>query len=155
MGSDYGQGGKAEKWAKEHGLDSGVDFLGQQSYSALLNNLAESDLLLHPSLEETFSMSIAEAMSLGVPVVGGRSSGAVPWVIGGGGVVVDVTSPSAMKDAMLALISNSAEYRRYSQTANSRVQESFTANHVASTYETIYKLVVSRTKNQYEERLMA
>ncbi len=155
MGSDYGPGGKAEFWAKEQGLNGGVHFMGPQPYPTLLAKLAESDLLLHPSLEETFSMSIAEAMSLGVPVVGGQSSGAVPWVIGEGGVVADVASPVSMKDAMLALISNPAEYKRYSQTANVRVQESFAANHVANTYESLYEDVTRRPVSQNEERLMA
>jgi glycosyltransferase involved in cell wall biosynthesis len=41
-------------------------------------------LFVHPSLEESFGLALVEAMALGVPVLGGRSSGAVPWVVGKG-----------------------------------------------------------------------
>lgn len=154
MGNDYGVGGKAESWAKSKGLTNGVQFMGPQSYPELLAKLAESDLLLHPSLEETFGMSIAEAMSLGVPVVGGQSSGAVPWVIGEGGEVTDVTSPVAMKDAMLVLLSSPVAYKSYVKTARIRVQESFTADRVISAYELIYQNVMHEALVRHEERLL-
>jgi glycosyltransferase involved in cell wall biosynthesis len=155
MGSDYGPGGKAESWAQAKGLAQGVHFMGPQPYPILLAKLAESDLLLHPALEETFGMSIAEAMSLGVPVVGGHASGAVPWVIGEGGVVTDVTSAAAIEAAMAALISDPAAYQRFAQMATARVQENFSAGRVAAAYEAIYLDVLRGQENQHEERLSA
>jgi len=155
MGSDYGVGGKAESWARSKGLADGVHFMGPQPYLALLAKLAESDLLLHPSLEETFGMSIAEAMSLGVPVVGGKASGAVPWVIGEGGVVTDVTSDAAIEKAMVSLLSDPVEYECYRQSARSRVQENFSAERVAASYESIYLDVLRGEKTVREERLSA
>lgn len=147
MGADYGVGGKAESWAKPQGLTNGVHFMGPQPYPVLLAKLAESDLLLHPALEETFGMSIAEAMSLGVPVVGGRASGAVPWVIGEGGVVTDVTSTAAIEKAMVGLLSDSVEYQCYGHSARSRVQENFSSERVAATYESIYLDVLRGEKS--------
>ncbi|MCL4472141.1 MAG: glycosyltransferase family 4 protein [Sulfuricella sp.] len=138
MGSDYGVGGKAESWARSKGLTDGVHFLGPQSYPVLLAKLAESDLLLHPSLEETFGMSIAEAMSLGVPVVGGQASGAVPWVIGEGGVVTDVTSATTIEATIASLISDPNAYQEYGQAAKARVRENFSADCVAAAYESLY-----------------
>lgn len=138
MGSDYGPGGKAEAWAMAEGLTQGVHFLGSQPYPMLLAKLADSDLLLHPSLEETFGMSIAEAMSLGLPVVGGQASGAVPWVIGEGGVVVDVTSVEAIESALVGLLSDLSAYRRCTQAARKRAQENFTVDQVADAYEANY-----------------
>ena len=138
MGSDYGPGGKAETWAMAEGLTQGVRFLGTQPYPMLLEKLAESDVLLHPSLEETFGMSIAEAMSLGLPVVGGQASGAVPWVIGEGGVVVDVTSVEAIESALVRLLSDLSAYRRCTQAARKRAQENFTVDQVADAYEANY-----------------
>ncbi len=148
MGSDYGTGGKAETWAMAEGLTQGVRFLGTQPYPVLLAKLAESDLLLHPSLEETFGMSIAEAMSLGVPVVGGQASGAVPWVIGEGGVVTDVTSAAAIEADLAAVISDSAAYQRCAQLARTRVLENFGADRVAVTYESIYLDVLRGVRGQ-------
>lgn len=141
MGCDYGPGGKAESWAQAQGLTAGVNFMGKQPYPVLLAKLAESDLLLHPSLEETFGMSIAEAMSLGVPIVGGQSSGAVPWVIGDGGVVTDVTSVESIESALVGLLTNPATRRSHAQAARVRAEKSFTAAHVADAYEENYQQV--------------
>lgn len=137
LGSDYGPGGPAESWAKAQGLADGVHFIGPQPYSSLLAKLAESDLLLHPAREETFGMSIAEAMSLGVPVVGGQASGAVPWVMGEGGLAVDVTSADAMADAMVSLLSDPAALHRHALAARSRAKD-FGALQVAAAYEMLY-----------------
>lgn len=144
MGSDFGAEGKAAAWARTRGLQHGVHFLGPQPYSALLATLAESDLLLHPALEETFGMAIAEAMSLGVPVIGGQYSGAVPWVIGEGGIVTDVRSPDAIHTALVDLFSNPAQHQRFSRAARLRAEENFGAAHVAEAYETQYLTALSK-----------
>lgn len=141
MGTDYGPGGKAESWAHAHGLTSGVHFMGPQPFAVLLAKLAESDLLLHPALEETFGMSIAEAMSLGVPVVGGQSSGAVPWVIGGGGLVTDVESEGAIEAVLVQLLSDPASLLSHAQAAKAR-SSCFGAGEVSAAYEAQYLAVL-------------
>lgn len=148
MGSDYGPGGKAETWAKAQGLTEGVHFMGSQPHPVLLGKLADSDLLLHPSREETFGMSIAEAMSLGVPVVGGQASGAVPWVIGQGGVVADVTSVNAIESALFGLLSDLPAYQRHAQAARRRALENFTATQVTDAYEANYANVLCHAGKQ-------
>ena len=100
-------------------------------------------------------MSIAEAMSLGVPVIGGRASGAVPWVIANGGVVVDVTSEDAIAAAMLELLSQPEVHRRYARAAKKRVDESFTASKVAAAYECIYSDILHNAEDIREQRLTA
>lgn len=144
MGSDYGPGGKAETWAIAEGLTQGVRFLGTQPYPMLLAKLAESDVLLHPSLEETFGMSIAEAMSLGLPVVGGQASGAVPWVIGEGGVVVDVTSVEAIESALIRLLSDAGIRHLHSKAAKARAHAQFSTAQVVDAYEATYSNALHR-----------
>lgn len=148
MGSDYGPGGRAEVWARAQGLAEGVKFLGHRPYSELLSRLAESDLLLHPSLEETFGMSIAEAMSMGVPVVGGRKSGAVPWVVGEAGRLVDVRSPAAIADAALGLLHDAQALSEMSLRAKSSTLSRFSSEAVARGYEVRYRDVVAGVKAQ-------
>lgn len=143
MGSDYGSGGKAESWARTHGLIQGVHFMGPQPYAALLKTLSESDLLLHPALEETFGMSIAEAMSLGVPVIGGKSSGAVPWVIGKAGRLVDVRSPQAIAKSALELLNDKQALIDCGIQAKSTTLERFSPDAVATAYEGHYHQAVT------------
>lgn len=143
MGSDYGPGGRAESWARTQGLAQGVHFLGQQPYSVLLAQLAESDLLFHPALEETFGMSIAEAMALGVPVVGGKTSGAVPWVIGESGRLVDVRSPEAIAQAALDLLNDEQALIGLGEQARSNTLKRFSPDVVAAAYERHYQQAVA------------
>ncbi len=142
MGKDFGPGEHAEKWAKSRGVSDGMRFLGALPHPILLDELAASDLLLHPSLEETFGMSVAEAMALGVPVIGGVKSGAVPWVIGEGGMTTDVTSEIAITDTMHSILSNVDDHMRYCMSADMQASARFSAAHVAQAYETEYQAVI-------------
>lgn len=143
IGSDFGLGERAELWARAHGLAEGIHFLGSLPHQSLLAHLAESDLLLHPSLEETFGMSIAEAMALGVPVVGGESSGAVPWVIGEGGVLADVTNPSALCEAMHRILVDPELSTQLRANARKNAVNRFEAHVVAAEYDSQYQRALS------------
>src|SRR5699024_4497856 len=57
FGTGHGPGGAAEQWAKSHSLQDGVSFIGPIPYEALMRTVAsEVDILVHPALEESFSM---------------------------------------------------------------------------------------------------
>ncbi len=86
------------------GVTEGIDFLGPLRREKLAVEVAAAWCLVHPSLEESFGNTLVEAMMLGTPVIGGRDSGAVPWVLaeGAAGTLVDVRSPRALSDAILA-----------------------------------------------------
>jgi glycosyltransferase involved in cell wall biosynthesis len=118
-----------------------MEFIGRVPYDRLLNELADSDILIHPSLEETFGMSVAEAMALGIPVIGGAHSGAVPWVVGEGGALTDVTSPAAIEQATLELLDNPLRYRAAAEAAQARVRNCFTGDRVAEAYDASYRQI--------------
>lgn len=138
-GTDFGPGERAERWAKQHGITDGMAFIGRVPYAQLLDELAAADVLVHPSLEETFGMSIAEAMAMGLPVIGGARSGAVPWVVGEGGILTDVTSAAAIEQAMLELLDDPTRYRAMAAAALAHVHAHFTAAKVTDAYENIYR----------------
>jgi glycosyltransferase involved in cell wall biosynthesis len=109
----------------------------------LLTALAELDALLHPSLEESFGVVLAEAMALGLPVVAGRDSGAVPWVLGANpegkcatGVLTDVRSATGMTNALHTLFD--MEYAARSAAGLSRARCYFSPVAVALAYEARY-----------------
>lgn len=141
-GADFGPGETAERWARQFGMTDGMEFIGRVPYARLLNELAASDVLIHSSLEETFGMSVAEAMALGIPVVGGERSGAVPWVVGEGGVLTDVTSPAAIEQAMLALLDNFGCYDHAASAARMRACQDFSVTGVTDGYETMYRWII-------------
>ena len=80
----------------------------------MLDSLDTTDILVHPSLEESFGMTIAEAQLAGVAVIGGAHSGAVPWTLDydRAGRLVDVRSTSSLAEAMRELALDSATRSR-------------------------------------------
>jgi glycosyltransferase involved in cell wall biosynthesis len=140
-GADFGPGERAEQWVQQRGIAKGMEFIGRVPYRQLLDGLADSDVLVHPSLEETFGMTLAEAMAQGVPVIGGAHSGAVPWVVGEGGILTDVTSEAAIEQAMLDLLDTPERYRAAASAAKAHAHSNFTVARVADAYETLYRQV--------------
>src|SRR5664280_2964806 len=69
IGYGLGPGGPAESWAAERGLADGISFVGPLPHDQVLNSLASADILVHPSLEESFGMGIVEAQLAGVAVL--------------------------------------------------------------------------------------
>jgi glycosyltransferase involved in cell wall biosynthesis len=147
IGLDFGVGEAAEKWARRQGIASGMSFLGKLGYSAVIDELRSAHLLLHPAVEESFGMTVAEAMALGVPVVGGAKSGAVPWLLGEGqcGVLTDVTCPERIAEALESLLSDDLLYCACSQMGKQRARSMFGAERVAAQFESTYERVVART----------
>ncbi len=99
FGRELGPGEAAEQWACRRNLQQGVEFKGSTPYEKVLDFLeAEADLLVHPSLVETHGLAIVEAMACGVPAIGGRNSGAVPWTLeeGRSGYLCDVRDERAL-----------------------------------------------------------
>jgi glycosyltransferase involved in cell wall biosynthesis len=145
IGPDFGPNEQAAAWALEKGLVDQFVFHGWLPYAKAMDQLATMDLLVHPALEESFGMTIAEAMALGVPVVAGKDSGAVPWVCGGergAGLLVDVRSSDALVAAIRDLLGNASLYERFSRDGLARARDYFSATAVARSYLEHYRRVL-------------
>lgn len=144
FGPDYGLGEAAQQWALAHGLADGVHFAGLVPHEELLRRLPTFDVLLHPSREESFGMTLVEAMQAGLPVIGGRHSGAVPWVLDEGrcGLLTDINSPSAIAAALLELFRLPARYETLSALGVARVGSHFSQTAVTTAYEQLYRQVL-------------
>lgn len=142
LGQDFEPGGLAEAWCKANlqGAEAmvGLRFIGPVSHREAIAWMARSDVLLHPSLAESFGMVVAEALAVGLPVVAGRASGAVPWVMGGHGRLVDVSQALAMADALRGLLDNPSLRRQLGQAGREDMARRFNAAEVARLYELEY-----------------
>lgn len=144
LGEGFGPGGVAQRWCAEVGITGSFRFVGPVSHEEVGSWMAGSDLLLHPSLEESFGMVAAEALAAGVPVVCGVDSGALPWVVGEAGRLVDVRHPQAVAEAMLELLRDPPLRARLGQAGRSAVQARFGVPAVAGAYEELYRQELSR-----------
>jgi glycosyltransferase involved in cell wall biosynthesis len=81
--------------ASRRGLHRNIELGGFVSPRELKGKLSKMSILLHPALEESFGMAVAEAMALGLPVVAGVEAGGLPWLLdeGKAGFLTDVRDP--------------------------------------------------------------
>lgn len=141
-GADFQPGGHAEAWAAAHGIDGGLHFHGPLPHADLLQALAGHDLLLHPALEESFGVVLAEAMGLGLPVVAGQASGAAPWVAGPQQWLVDVSRPDAIAAALADALSLPQRYAAASQAGRRRAL-AFSPEAVTTAYLARYREAIA------------
>ena len=81
-------------------------------------------------------MTIAEALSVGLPVIAGRMTAGVPWQLDDGkaGVLVDVNDPESMARAVLDLTTDPTRWAGFSAAARARARSIFAANRVVDQY---------------------
>ncbi|MFD2937192.1 glycosyltransferase family 4 protein [Spirosoma flavum] len=138
FGTAFEPGAEAEDFCQKHHITN-VVFFGSTPYTEVLDKLAQSTVLLHASLEESFGMVLAEAMSFGVPVVAGKDSGAVPWVVEDGGLLVNVKKVDEITLAVDKLLSNPTLYKRLSTNAVRVIKTRFPIQRVADQYVELYR----------------
>lgn len=141
FGAGHGPGEEAERWAVANGMRDGIDFVGMLPHAELLRRVARDvDVLVHPALEEAQPMSVIEAMSQGIPVIGGRHSGGVPWTLDDGraGILVDVTDPAAIAGAMLGLANDTATRLAWGERGRQLALSRYHIRVVADAYEALY-----------------
>lgn len=136
-GADFGPGEFAEQWARRAGIEAGMEFVGALPHGALLDELRTADALIHSSREETFGMAVAEAMALGVPVIAGDRSGAIPWVLGDAGVFADIGDAKSIFTALQALFRDPQRYTALRRIGVER-SRTFDAARIAEAYEATY-----------------
>jgi glycosyltransferase involved in cell wall biosynthesis len=147
-GADFGRGELAQRWAQAESLTGGVHFHGRLPHQDLVRVLADMDALLHPALEESFGVVLAEAMALGLPVVAGAQSGAVPWVLGAdtsgrseAGLLVDVRDASQIATALRSLFETG--YAARSLAGMQLAQSAYSPAAVAGAYLRRYENILA------------
>lgn len=145
VGDGYGPAGPAQAWARRRGLTAGVEFHGRVPPGEVRELMRAADVLVHPSREETFGNVLLEAMAQGLPVIGGRRSGAVPWVLGGGsaGLLTDVTHPPTLAAAALGLLADPDGWSRLSRAGYRRAWERFRLSRVVDGHLDLYARLAS------------
>ncbi|MCZ7663144.1 MAG: glycosyltransferase family 4 protein [Thermoleophilia bacterium] len=156
VGHDMGPGEAAESFARENALADGVRFLGVVPYDRALAEIATATLMVHPALEESFGMTILEAMAANTPVVAGCSSGNVPDLLDGGrcGYLCDVRNAAEVERTLAAALTDHAETRRRCENAQQRYLERYSEDRVIPELETYWEGIL-RTADAVIERARA
>jgi L-malate glycosyltransferase len=144
LGDGMEQGGPAYEYARKTNILDGMTFLGHQPYDMVVKYISNSKLMLHPSREESFGMSVLEAMVLGTVVVGGRDSGNIPFLLDheNAGRLCDINNHNDIAEKVISLIHDDAARKNIENYARS-----FAKNHYAE------KVVVPQFISTYENIL--
>ena len=150
IGSGLGVGEPGHVWAEAQGLTVAVEFAGKMAHAEMLQILREqSDMFVHSTLEESFCMTVLEAMAQGLPVVAFPDSGAIPWLLdqGEAGQLAESQKWQALADAMEAVYSDADLRVRLAAAGYLRAKTHFTLEAVADQYLNAYEDVLAGTYN--------
>jgi glycosyltransferase involved in cell wall biosynthesis len=123
-GGEYRQ--DLEKLARTLGVENRILFQGGIKNSELPHYYSMAKVAVFPSIGvETFGISIAEAMSCGVPVISTRVGGIPEVVAEGTGLLVPPRDEVSLSEALKTLISDNALRERMSAGGRRRIVENF------------------------------
>lgn len=124
VGHGFEEDGPAHQWSAGRQLAHDVVFHGPVPRAELPEMFQKTRVFVHPSVEESFGMTVLEAMASGVTVVGGAKSGAIPWLLSGGaGVLVDVKTPGAIADGVVRVLRDSDYGQQVAEAGRARARE--------------------------------
>lgn len=128
-----------ENWKKE-GLLQNVELLGRLKHDEVIRAIDRASVLIHPSLEETYGNILLEAMARRALVIGGKSSGAVPSVLGDGkyGFLCDVSNYESVLSAMEGIYECPARYNSIVDSASNHLKEDLSDEAIAKKYLKLY-----------------
>lgn len=138
VGHGLGAGDRLAKATHAQGRGAGIRFHGPLDRIETGTVLARGTVFVHPSREESFGLSVAEAMNAGLPVVAGRLAGGLPWVLGGAGVLVNVEHPAEIADAVRGLLDDEHGARQLADRGRKRAAD-FGPEVVAHAYLEAYE----------------
>jgi glycosyltransferase involved in cell wall biosynthesis len=143
VGPGLGPGDELASYAHTLGCADSVHFRGVLRGDQVTEILAGATLFVHTSLEESFGVSVVEAMVAGVPVIAGVRSGAVPWVLADGdaGLLVDVRKPSELAAGIMRLLDDKDYADRLALRGQEHALSAFDSRTVASAYLDAYDTV--------------
>jgi glycosyltransferase involved in cell wall biosynthesis len=137
IGGDGPERASLEKLAVELGIGRCVAFSGfRRDVMAVLPHL---DLYVQPSLNESFGISILEAMAAGKAVVATKTGG-VPEVVvhGETGILAPPRDVSALSRSILELASTPELARRMGDNGRRRVEQQFDVHRTVQACEALY-----------------
>lgn len=119
------------------GIERDVYFTGNRKNIKTMLELL--DVFVLPSLHETFSFAIAEAMAAGLPVVA-TNVGGIPELVEDGitGLLIPSENPKLLTDAIVELLKDPNKCKQMGQRGQDRIRKYFTIEKMIENTEKIY-----------------
>ena len=142
-------GGHAGEWEGEHPCtvaqevgDEGVFFTGWRGHDDLPLGLAQADVLVMPSVNDSYPQTPLEAMATGLPVLA-TTSGGFPSMIGTDpsrpdGWLVPPDDVDALADALVEVVNRPDERARRAANALAHARATFSWTGLVPRFEDVY-----------------
>jgi glycosyltransferase involved in cell wall biosynthesis len=140
IGGDGPERFELERLVKSLDLSNRCRFLGLLAPPEVRHWMQHSDVMVMPSLHETFCIVLGEAMACGKPVIATRCGGPEFVVAPETGILVDVANPEALANAMSEFILRQARFdpNRVRQSAIERFGEEAFLHRISSIYAQVW-----------------
>ncbi|MBI2902623.1 MAG: glycosyltransferase family 4 protein [Candidatus Methylomirabilis oxyfera] len=126
-----------ERLAASMGLSEAARFIGLQPRSRLFELYAEADLMVVPSLSESFCYVALEGAMAGIPIVA-TNVGGIPDVLGDAAILVPPMDPAALARGILTLLSDSTTATANATQARERAVARFGFETMVDRVESLY-----------------
>ena len=139
--------GRLESLCRHLEIADRVTFTGFRTDVAQI--IANSDVLVMPSLAEPFGRVALEAMAVAVPVIG-TAAGGLPEVVEDGvtGLLVPPHDPNRLAEAMEWILRDRRRSRRMGRAGRERVRERFGIAETVRQVETLYDELLAAPKRE-------
>lgn len=145
-GPDFGMLESLKKLVNELGLDHRVIFKGRISESEKLQLLAESTIFVHPSLEDIFSLSLLEAVGVGIPSIAFDIEANPEIFENHCGVIVKKPNFESLASSIDHLLNNDDERNQISQNAITSIPHKYNWDNTVTTLEKYYLKIIDKRK---------
>lgn len=137
--------GSLETLRQQLGLEAHVEFLGERHDVPQL--LAQAGFFVSSSKSEGISLTLLEAMAIGLPIVA-TSVGGNPEIVldGQTGRLVPSESPEQLAAAMQEMLADRSLWNSYGTLGRKRVEEQFNITHMVSQYEQLYRELIAEKR---------
>tara|TARA_R110002072_G_scaffold155657_2_gene306086 strand:- start:141523 stop:142695 length:1173 start_codon:yes stop_codon:yes gene_type:complete len=138
---------KLEQLAEELNLTGHVEFLGERSDVSQL--LPQAGFFVSSSKTEGISLTVLEAMAVGLPVVTTRVGGNPEIVVEGKtGRLVSPQSPEELALAMRDLLKDQEGWPVYGELARQRIEQHFNVRNMVRQYEDLYRELLAERSDR-------
>jgi len=145
-GPDFGMLETLKKLAVKLGLKNRVIFKGRVSESEKLQLLSEATLFVHPSLEDIFSLSLLEAVGVGIPSIAFDIEANPEIFENNCGLIVNKQNFESLANSIDYLLNNEDERNKISQNAIISIPEKYNWDNTVTTLEKYYLKVKKTSK---------
>lgn len=133
--------GESQQLINRLGMQAQIRFVSGVSTDELVTLYAETSLVVVPSIYEGFGLPAGEAMACGVAVISTKG-GALPEVVGDGGILVPVRDPEAIASAVADLLDHPEKAKALGLKARSRILDKFSWQVAAASMTQTYQHII-------------